>query len=403
MRKRLIGFRHAVHVFLLLDGGAAIIGGIEQLVRELVGHAFLATAAGVSDQPADRQRRAPVGIDFDRHLVVGATYAASLHFQQRLRVFDGLLEQLQGLVAALRLQLGKRFVEDALGGRLLALPHHRVHKFGHQVRSVNWIGGNAALCNMSFTRHVAINSVLSASSESQRSTINGQRLPLRLLRSLRSVLRAPLVATGNAHRIQCSAHHVIAHTRQILHAAPANQHDRVLLQVVPNAGNISRDFNTIGEAHARHLPQRRVGLFGSLGIYAGADAALLRTGLQGRTRRLVTRLLAAGSHQLIESRHSLALLNSTLARRTPPTTRTRAPALLLRFPAGANCPAIILAAHHTAGEKTLGFPIRLTPTTVAPSPTSEVLRFVSFAPHSLPTGERSARSISARKLPDLVR
>ena len=34
------------------------------------------------------------------------------------------------------------------------------------------------------------------------------------------------------------------------------------------------------------------------------------------------------------------------------------------------------------GEKILGFPTRLTPTTVAPSPISEVLRFVSPAPHS---------------------
>ncbi len=32
MRKRLIGFRHAVHIFFLLDRGSAAIGGVEQFV-----------------------------------------------------------------------------------------------------------------------------------------------------------------------------------------------------------------------------------------------------------------------------------------------------------------------------------------------------------------------------------
>jgi hypothetical protein len=40
-----------------------------------------------------------------------------------------------------------------------------------------------------------------------------------------------------------------------------------------------------------------------LGVDTGANPALLRTSLQGRTRRLVPRTLAAASHQLIESRH----------------------------------------------------------------------------------------------------
>jgi len=39
-------------------------------------------------------------------------------------------------------------------------------------------------------------------------------------------------------------------------------------------------------------------------------------------------------------------------------------------------------------------------TTVVPSLTSEVLRFVNLASHSLSTGERWARSISARKFPN---
>src|ERR1051326_5822460 len=76
MRERLVGFRHAVDVFLLLDRSAAIIGGVEQLIAELIGHAFFSAAAAVANQPANRQRGAPVRIDLHRYLVVGATDAA---------------------------------------------------------------------------------------------------------------------------------------------------------------------------------------------------------------------------------------------------------------------------------------------------------------------------------------
>src|SRR5690349_4854590 len=64
--KSFVGFGHAVDVFLLLNGGAATVGGIQQLVRELVNHAFFAATAAVGDQPADSERGAPVGIHFDR-------------------------------------------------------------------------------------------------------------------------------------------------------------------------------------------------------------------------------------------------------------------------------------------------------------------------------------------------
>src|SRR5258707_15118270 len=40
MRERLVCFRHSVYIFFLLDGGAFAIGGIEQLVCQLVNHSF---------------------------------------------------------------------------------------------------------------------------------------------------------------------------------------------------------------------------------------------------------------------------------------------------------------------------------------------------------------------------
>src|SRR5262249_31886114 len=94
MRKSLVGFGHAVNVFLLLDRCATTIGGIEQLVRELVDHSFFTTSATVAHQPANRERGAAIRIHLHRNLIVRATYAASLHFEERLAVLDCLLEQL---------------------------------------------------------------------------------------------------------------------------------------------------------------------------------------------------------------------------------------------------------------------------------------------------------------------
>src|SRR5260370_20649178 len=85
-------------------------------------------------------------------------------------------------------------------------------------------------------------------------------LLLRSLRSLRSILGTALLAILNTRGIQCSAHDVVAHSWEILHAAAAHQHDRVLLQVVPDARNIGGHFHRVGQTHARHFAQRGVWL-----------------------------------------------------------------------------------------------------------------------------------------------
>src|ERR1700732_1358164 len=96
------------------------------------------------------------------------------------------------------------------------------------------------------------------------------------LRALGAVLRPALLALADAGTVERAAHRVITHTRQILHAAAANEHHRVLLEVVAFAADVAGDFVTIGEPHAADLAQRRIGLLRRCGIDARADAALLR-------------------------------------------------------------------------------------------------------------------------------
>src|SRR5918993_115822 len=83
-----------------------------------------------------------------------------------------------------------------------------------------------------------------------------------LLGALRAVLRTALATLRDAGAVQRAAHRVIAHARQVLHAAAADQHHRVLLQVVAFAADVADDFEAVRQADLRHLAQRRIGLLG---------------------------------------------------------------------------------------------------------------------------------------------
>src|SRR3546814_3369485 len=56
VRERLVGFRHAVRLFTLLDRAAAVLGGVEQLAGQLARPGVLAALARRVAQPAHRQR-----------------------------------------------------------------------------------------------------------------------------------------------------------------------------------------------------------------------------------------------------------------------------------------------------------------------------------------------------------
>src|SRR5882724_11711105 len=129
--------------------------------------------------------------------------------------------------------------------------------------------------------------------------------PARLLGALRAVLRARLLAVLHARGVERAADDVIANARQILDAAAADQHDRVLLQVVALAWDVRGDIHPVGEPHARDLAQRRVRLLRRGRVHTRADAALLRALFQGRRRALQECFLAAFADELVDRGHRL--------------------------------------------------------------------------------------------------
>src|SRR5258705_8792406 len=128
----------------------------------------------------------------------------------------------------------------------------------------------------------------------------------RSLRPFCSVHGAALFAVLDALGVEHTAQDVIAHARQVFDAAAADEHHRVLLQIVAFTRDVAHHFVAIGEANFRDLPQRRVRLLWRRRVDPRADAALLRTIRQGR-HFVALRLLAPRlADQLIDCRHFLA-------------------------------------------------------------------------------------------------
>src|SRR5215472_4826817 len=91
------------------------------------------------------------------------------------------------------------------------------------------------------------------------------------------------------------------------HPAATYQHDRVLLQVVPDARDVGGNLDLAGEPYSGHLAQRRVRLLGRGRIDARANAPALWASLQGRGRGLGYLVLAALTDQLLDSGHRVSV------------------------------------------------------------------------------------------------
>src|SRR3954463_9538501 len=108
--------------------------------------------------------------------------------------------------------------------------------------------------------------------------VAAERRGMGALLLLHAVLRAGLLAVADARGVERPADDLVAHARKVLDAAATDEHDGVLLKVVPLAGDVGRDLDAARDADAGHLAQRRVRLLGRGRVHARAHAAPLRGG-----------------------------------------------------------------------------------------------------------------------------
>ena len=94
---------------------------------------------------------------------------------------------------------------------------------------------------------------------------------------LHAVLRAGLLAIADAGGVERPAHDLVAHARQVLDAATAHQHDRVLLQVVALARDVAVTSMPPEIRTRATLRSAEFGFFGVV-VHARAHATALRGG-----------------------------------------------------------------------------------------------------------------------------
>src|SRR3954451_15449431 len=129
---------------------------------------------------------------------------------------------------------------------------------------------------------------------------------------LRTVAAASLLAVADALGVQRTANDLVPNAREVLHTAAAHEHDRVLLQVVADAGDVRGHLDLAAQLDTSDLAQRRVRLLGGSGVHARAHAAPLRASLQRRRLGLARLRLAALADQLLDRGHRVSPLPSAV-------------------------------------------------------------------------------------------
>src|SRR5215204_310230 len=122
---------------------------------------------------------------------------------------------------------------------------------------------------------------------------------------LRAVTAAGLLAVLHALGVERAADDLVADTGEVLHPAAADEHDRVLLEVVADARDVRRDLDAARQAHPGDLAEGGVRLLRGGGVDAGADAAALRGALEGRRLGLRRLVAPAVADQLLNGGHSV--------------------------------------------------------------------------------------------------
>src|SRR3954471_3089873 len=129
---------------------------------------------------------------------------------------------------------------------------------------------------------------------------------------LRAVTAASLLAVLDALGVERAANDLVADAGEVLHTAAADEHDRVLLQVVADARDVRRDLDAAREPHARDLAQRRVRLLGGGRVHASAHPASLGAPLERRGLGLVDLVLAALADELLDRGHRFSVFSAAV-------------------------------------------------------------------------------------------
>src|ERR671910_96852 len=124
------------------------------------------------------------------------------------------------------------------------------------------------------------------------------------LLALGPVAGAGLPAVADALGVERAPDDLVADAGQVLHPAATDEHDGVLLEVVPDARDVGRHLDPRREPDAGHLAEGGVRLLRRGRVHACADAPTLRRSLERGRLRLLRLRFASLADELLDSGHS---------------------------------------------------------------------------------------------------
>ncbi len=265
-----------MNVFLALDSRTSVVGGVENLVGESLTHGVLFATAGKANQPPDGEGAGPTGRHLDRYLIGGATDAARANLDIGPDVVYPPLENGDGVLSGAALDDFEGVVDDLAGDVLLARPEDLIDHLADKDVAEYRVGLDLSLLGRSSSH---------------------------LLLPLGPVAGASLLAVLHAGGVEGAPDDLVPDAGEVADAAPADQHDRVLLEVVALAGDVGSDLDPVGETHAANFAKSRVGLLRGDGVHAGADPPSLGSAGQCSRLRFLQLWLPAFADKLLDRRH----------------------------------------------------------------------------------------------------
>lgn len=255
---------HSMEVLLPLDCVALTPGCFQEFLCKEFCHGATGLAASGRDDPAHGKgnllRRAYVR----GHLVGRSAYATRLDLDLRHCVSNRVLKYLEAGAVRLVLDTVDGLINYSLGGRALATEHHFVNEPRQLDTAEPGVRSDLALYCPSSSRHLLI------------PYLDIAGVFWSTLRLLAAVLTAPAFALINTGSVKSSSNNVVAHTRQVLDPATADEYHRVLLQVVALTTDVGRDLHPVRQPYTGNLPKRRVRLLRCLSPDLDAYPSLLR-------------------------------------------------------------------------------------------------------------------------------
>ena len=134
-------------------------------------------------------------------------------------------------------------------------------------------------------------------------------LEILFLFAFSAVFGTALLTTGYAYGIECAADNVVTDTWKILNTAASDQNNGVFLQVMAFTRNVSRNFDSVGQAYTGYFTESRVRLLRGSGVNSCADTTFLWRLFQSRGLRFGCQSLASFTNQLIDCRQNGHLLS----------------------------------------------------------------------------------------------